>query len=68
MATWLCRVSGQPGQFRLTVPKGLVAEMDWYDVKCVLMKKAPDGVIKIRRFIDGESLKDEGSGDIAGQD
>lgn len=68
MATWICKVSMQSGQFRLTVPKGLVSEMGWHEVNCVLIRKATERMIEVRRFTDAESLKDEGTGDLSGQD
>ena len=42
---------------RVTVPKTLVRELKWEDVRHVLLEGNRDGTLTIRRFVDGESLK-----------
>jgi len=43
----------------LTIPKALIDEMTWQDVEFVIMTNLGDGTVRIRRFIDGESLRTE---------
>lgn len=45
------------GQYRLTIPKALIEEMKWQDVEFVILEDICLGYIRIRRFIDGESLR-----------
>lgn len=45
------------GQFRTTIPKGLIEELSWQDVEFVIMEKIGYNEVRIRRFIDGESLR-----------
>lgn len=65
MPKYLTKLSKFGGQFRLTIPKGLVEEAGWQDVEFVTMETYMGLYIRVRRFIDGESLKTEVSGDPA---
>ena len=57
MAMWICKVgSSTMGQYRLTLPVGLIALKKWQGVRYVVLEESPEGVT-IRRFKDGESLK-----------
>ena len=56
------------GQFRLTIPKALVASMGWEDVKYMLIKEASESAVWMRRFVDGESLKGDSPEDRSGSD
>lgn len=68
MPKHLTKISKFGGQYRLTIPKGLIQEMDWQDVEFVLMDKVGHGALRIRRFIDGQSLKSKAAGHKAGCD
>jgi len=59
MPKYFSKLSKFGGQFRLTIPRALVAEMGWEDVEFVIIKEYPPGVMLVRRFIDGESLRTE---------
>ena len=56
------------GQFRVTVPKLMVESIGWKDVDHVILTPLHTGVIQMRRFIDGESLKNDDSEDRPGSD
>ena len=68
MAKWVAKLSWSLGQCRLTIPKGLIKDRDWPDVKFVILEPQGGEEIRIRRFIDGESLKNEDSGNKPGAD
>lgn len=68
MPKWIIKVSHHAGQCRVTIPKALVKECLWEDVKHVILTRSGYEVIKIRRFVDGESLKDSIETDPAGED
>lgn len=59
MAKYLTKLSKFGGQFRVTIPKGLIEEADWRDVEFVILEWSGLNSIFIRRFIDAESLKSE---------
>jgi hypothetical protein len=61
MPKWICKVTESGGQRRLTLPKGLLKDREWLDVKVVILEPQGGEEIRIRRFIDAESLKNEGS-------
>ena len=63
MPKWICKVTRSGAQHRLTLPRGLLKDMRWDDVRVVTLQTKGETGILIRRFIDGESLKDEGKGD-----
>jgi len=44
---------------RVTIPKLLLRELNWKDVRHVLLEGNQDGTLTVRRFVDGESLKDK---------
>ena len=66
MPKYICKVSHHMGQFRLTIPKALVASMGWEDVKYMLIKEVSMSAVMMRRFVDGESLKSNHADDPAG--
>lgn len=57
MPKYLTKISKFGGQYRLTIPKGLIKEMEWQDVEFVLMDNVGQGALRIRRFVDGKDLK-----------
>ena len=63
MAKWVAKLSWSGGQCRLTIPKGLVDDCGWRGTRVVVLERTAGPEITVRRFIDGESLKDEGKGD-----
>ena len=63
MAKWVCKVTKSGGQHRLTIPKGLIKESGWVDIRFVTIEWIGSAAFIMRRLIDGESLKDEGKGD-----
>lgn len=68
MAKYLTKVSKFRGQYRLTIPKGLIEELKWRGVEFVIMERMGVNVILLGRFIDGESLKSEVTGNKTGSD
>lgn len=59
MAKWLCTVThSTSGQARITLPGALVCKRKWHDAKILLLEESKSGVT-MRRFLDGESLKNE---------
>lgn len=68
MPKYFCKVSQHKGQYRLTIPKALIASMGWEDVKYMLIKEASESAVWMRRFVDGESLKGDDAADSAGSD
>lgn len=50
------KLSHSGGQARLTIPKDLVDEMGWSDVRVVVLKKTSPKYMCVRRF---ESAKEE---------
>lgn len=58
MPKYLCKVSQHKGQYRLTIPKALVASMGWEDVKYLLLKEASESAVWMRRFVDGQTLRE----------
>ncbi len=63
MAKWICKVTTSGGQHRLTIPKGLIKESGWAGTQFVTIEWIGSSAFIMRRFIDGESLKNEGKGD-----
>lgn len=63
MPKWICKVGWSKGQCRVTIPKGLIEEMDWKDVEVLVMRPVSAKFVSVRRFENGESLKgpDEGN-------
>ena len=57
MAKHVVTVCPGGGQMRVTIPKLLLRELDWTDVRHVLLESNQDGTLTVRRFVDGESLK-----------
>lgn len=68
MAKHLAKLSKFGGQFRLTLPKLLIDEIEWHDVEYVILYKLETSEIRIRRFVDGESLRTERKEDRPGSD
>ena len=56
MPKHLTKVSKFGGQYRLTIPKALINEMEWQDVEFVIMEDEGGGLMSVRRFMDEESL------------
>ena len=61
MPKWICKVNWSGGQFRITIPKGLVEAMKWQDAAHVMLESTGKKGVLVWRLIDAESLKDEGS-------
>jgi len=57
MPKYFTKLSKSGGQNRLTIPKALIEELSWQDVEFVIMDNIGGGTLRIRRFIDGESLR-----------
>ena len=55
----MVRVRPGGGQVRVTIPKLLLQELNWKDVRHVLLEGNQDGTLTVRRFVDGESLKNQ---------
>jgi len=68
MAKWVAKLSWSGGQCRVTIPKGLVKALKWEDAAIVTMVDEGGGLLGVRRFIDGESLENDGSKHQAGSD
>ena len=56
MAKHLTKISKFGGQFRLTIPKGLIEECKWQGVEFMILERMGHDEIKLRRFVDAESL------------
>lgn len=52
----------------MTLPKSLVREAGWRYVNIVRLEITKDLDIRMRGFVDGESIKSEGETDRAGVD
>ena len=59
MAKHLTKVCCGGGQMRVTIPKLLLRELNWKDVRHVLLEGNQDGTLTVRRFVDGESLENK---------
>ena len=59
MAKHMVRVCPGGGQVRVTIPKLLLLELKWKDVRHVLLEGNQDGTLTVRRFVDGESLENK---------
>ena len=68
MAKHFCKITQHAGQYRLTIPKALVASMGWEDIKYMILKPASESAVWMRRFVDGESLKNDSPEDRPGPD
>lgn len=68
MPKYLTKLSKFGGQFRMTIPKDLVAWVAWRDVEYVILDPQEDNSIVIREFIDAESLGINRKKDRAGSD
>lgn len=66
MPIYLTKLSKFGGQYRVTIPKGLIQEVEWEDVEYVILEGDLDRTMKIRRFVDAESLRGEAEEDPAG--
>lgn len=56
MPKFFAKLSRFGGQYRITLPKALVGQARWEDVEFVIMELVFPNEIKMRRFIDAESL------------
>jgi len=56
MPKFIAKLSKFGGQYRITLPRGLVDECKWHGVEFIILSRITDDEIKIRRFIDRESL------------
>ncbi len=68
MPEWIMKLSHSGGQARITVPKDLVSEMGWEDVKIVVLQKISPKYLGVRRFEvgkekDARSERDRFGGD-----
>lgn len=68
MAKHLIKANWNSGQLRVTIPKGLVESLGWGDVEYLLLRIAGGEIIEVRRFLDGQSLKGNGTADKTGSD
>ena len=68
MAKHLIKANWNSGQLRVTIPKSLVESLDWGDVEYFILKKISWGSLEVMRFIDGQSLKGNGTPDKTGSD
>jgi len=59
LAKHMVKVCPGGGQFRVTIPKLLLRELNWKDVRHVLLENNQDGTLTVRRFVDGESLENK---------
>lgn len=66
MAKFLAKLSEFGGQHRVTLPKGLIDECGWKGVEYVILERIGFDEIRLRRFIDGESLKNDDKADRPG--
>jgi len=46
-------------QMRITIPNLVVRGLKWEDVRHVFIEEKDDGSLTVRRFVDGESLKNK---------
>ena len=68
MPKHLVKLSRFGDQYRLTIPKMLIQQMEWEDVEFVILYPLESGSIEIGRFIDGESLGAKRKEDRPGSD
>ena len=68
MAKHLTKISKFGGQYRVTIPKLLIEELEWKGVEYVILQPDMHRTIRIRRFIDGESLRTKRKKDRPGSD
>lgn len=52
----LAKLSKFGGQYRLTIPKCLIEEVGWHDCEFIILEPIEYNMIRIRRFVDAESL------------
>jgi len=63
MAKHLIKACWGGGQLRITIPKLVVRELEWLGVSHFVVVENEDKTMTIRRFVDGESLKNKGRDD-----
>lgn len=68
MPKHLVKLSKFGGQYRLTIPRAMIEEIEWQDVEYVTLESIMGKGIRIWRFLDGQSLKGEITGDRSGSD
>ena len=68
MPKYLTKISKFGGQYRLTIPKGMIEEINWQDVEYVILESYMGLAIRVRRFIDAESLGIKSERDRTGSD
>ena len=59
MAKHIIAVAGNGGIFRIVIPKSVVLAKRWADAKYILLEDQHPDKLVLRRFVDGESLKDK---------
>lgn len=68
MPKYIAKLSKFGGQYRITIPRLLVEECKWEDVEFVILSRVTYEEIKMRRFVDGESLGIKRKTDRPGSD
>ena len=68
MPKYLSKISKFGGQYRLTIPKQMIEEIKWQDVEYVTIESQMGLALRVRRFIDAESLSINGKKDRPGSD
>lgn len=68
MPKYLVKLSHSGGQTRLTIPRQLVDDIDWYDVKYVTVESYMGLALRIRRFDIDTKSKDSREGNLPGED
>jgi len=61
MAKYVVKVERGPTNTRINIPRELLRQKGWLDVRYVLIEDHHDDILLIRRFLDGESLKGKNS-------
>ena len=59
MAKHIITVAQSGGAYRIVIPKSVVLAKRWADAKYILLEDHHQDKLVLRRFVDGESLKDK---------
>ena len=68
MPRHITKVSKSGGQYRLTLPKGIIEECKWQGVGYIILERMGFDEIRLRRFVDRDSLKTKDETDQPGSD
>jgi len=68
VAKHLIKANWNSGQLRVTIPKSVVESLGWDGVEYLLLFELDSGSLEVMRFINGQSLKGNGTGDKARSD